>query len=218
MSDPDASAAAADPARAPDDTPPPGKRRPPRPKKKQPGPYRVPPRERRHGLLIVNTGHGKGKTTAALGLLLRAAGRGMRVGMFQFIKSAANPYGEHVAAARLGVEIIPLGDGFTWLSENIEADRGLAAAGWARCRDALAGGEFDVLILDELTYALNYGWLDTAEVLAAIGARPAGTHVVVTGRDASEALVAAADLVTEMRLVKHPYREQGIGAQPGIEL
>ena len=218
MSEPDASAAAADPARAPDDTPAPGKRRPPRPKKKQPGPYRVPPRERRHGLLIVNTGHGKGKTTAALGLLLRAAGRGMRVGMFQFIKSAANPYGEHVAAARLGVEIIPLGDGFTWLSENIEADRGLAAAGWTRCRDALAGGEFDVLILDELTYALNYGWLDTAEVLAAIGARPAGTHVVVTGRDASEALVAAADLVTEMRLVKHPYREQGIGAQPGIEL
>jgi cob(I)alamin adenosyltransferase len=217
MSEPDATAAA-DPSRAPDDTSVPGRRRPPRPKKKQPGPYRVPPRERRHGLLIVNTGHGKGKTTAALGLLLRAAGRGMRVGMFQFIKSAANPYGEHVAAARLGVEIIPLGDGFTWLSENIEADRALAAAGWARCRDALAGGEFDVLILDELTYALNYGWLDTAEVLAAIGARPAGTHVVVTGRDASEALVAAADLVTEMRLVKHPYREQGIGAQPGIEL
>jgi cob(I)alamin adenosyltransferase len=218
MSQPDARADAADPARAPDDATAPGKRRPPRPKKKQPGPYRVPPRERRHGLLIVNTGHGKGKTTAALGLLLRAAGRGMRVGMFQFIKSAANPYGEHVAAARLGVEIIPLGDGFTWLSENIEADRALAAAGWARCRDALAGGEFDVLIFDEMTYALNYGWLDTAEVLAAIGARPAGTHVVVTGRDASDALVAAADLVTEMRLVKHPYREQGIGAQPGIEL
>ncbi len=153
-----------------------------------------------------------------MGILLRAAGREMRVGMFQFIKSAANPYGEHRAAARLGVEIIPLGDGFTWLSDDIGADRALAEAGWERCRAALAGGEYDVLILDELTYALTYGWLDTTMVIDAIRARPIGTHVVVTGRDAPDALIAAADLVTEMRLVKHPYREQGIGAQPGIEL
>lgn len=196
----------------------PGRRRPPRPKKKQPGPYRVPPRERRHGLLIVNTGHGKGKTTAALGVLLRAAGRGMRVGMFQFIKSAANPYGEHIAAATLGVEIVPLGDGFTWLSDDIRADRALAEVGWERCRAALASGEYDVLILDEMTYAFTYGWLDVDVVIAALRARPVGTHVIVTGRDAPEALIDAADLVTEMRLVKHPYREQGIGAQPGIEL
>jgi cob(I)alamin adenosyltransferase len=195
-----------------------GKRRAPRPKQKRPGPYRVPPREKRRGLLIVNTGHGKGKTTAALGVLLRAAGRGMRVGMFQFIKSAANPYGEHVAAERLGVEIVPLGDGFTWLSEDLAADRALARAGWERCAAAMAGGAYDVLIFDEMTYALNYGWLDAEAVLAAIRARPVGTHVIVTGRDAPEALVAAADLVTEMRLVKHPYRDQGIGAQPGIEL
>ncbi len=193
-------------------------RRPPRPKKKQPGPYRVPPRERRHGLLIVNTGHGKGKTTAALGILLRAAGRGMRVGMFQFIKSAANPYGEHVAAAKLGVEIVPLGDGFTWLSDDITADRALAEAGWERCRAALASGAYDVLIFDEMTYTFTYGWLDVDEVVAAVRARPVGTHVIITGRDAPDALVAAADLVTEMRLVKHPYKEQGIGAQPGIEL
>lgn len=193
-------------------------RTPPRPKKKQPGPYRVPPRERRHGLLIVNTGHGKGKTTAALGILLRAAGRDMRVAMFQFIKSAANPYGEHRAAERLGVEIIPLGDGFTWLSDDIAEDRALAERGWERCSEVLASGEFDVVIFDELTYALNYQWLDTDAVIAAIRARPIGTHVVVTGRDAPQALVDAADLVTEMRLVKHPYREQGIGAQPGIEL
>lgn len=209
-----------DPAAAPaeGEAPSAGKRRAPRPKQKRPGPYRVPPREQRHGLLIVNTGHGKGKTTAALGVLLRAAGRGMRVGMFQFIKSAANPYGEHVAAERLGVEIVPLGDGFTWLSEDLAADRALAAAGWARCAEAMAGGLYDVLIFDEMTYALNYGWLDAGAVLAAIRARPAGTHVIVTGRDAPEALVAAADLVTEMRLVKHPYETQGIGAQPGIEL
>lgn len=208
-----------DPTHVPDETPrAPNGRRIPRPKQKRPGRYRLPPREQRHGLLIVNTGHGKGKTTAALGILLRAAGRGMRVGMFQFIKSAANPYGEHHAAERLGVEIVPLGDGFTWLSENIADDRALAERGWARCAAALAEGTYDVLILDELTYALNYGWLDTGAVLAAIGTRPTGTHVVVTGRDASEALIAAADLVTEMRVVKHPYREQGIGAQPGIEL
>ena len=196
----------------------PSGRRPPRPKKKQPGPYRVPPRERRQGLLIVNTGHGKGKTTAALGVLLRAAGRGMRVGMFQFIKSAATPYGEHLAAARLGVEIVPLGDGFTWLSDDIAADRALAVAGWEQCRAALVGGEFDVLIFDEMTYTFTYGWLDVEEVIAALRARPVGTHVIITGRDAPDALVAAADLVTEMRLVKHPYQEQGIGAQPGIEL
>lgn len=193
-------------------------RRAPVPKRKQPGAYRVPPRKDRHGLLIVHTGHGKGKTTAALGILLRAAGRDMRVGMFQFIKSAETRYGEHVAAERLGVEIVPLGDGFTWLTENIAEDRALAEQGWARVEAALAGGEFDVLILDELTYCLRFGWLDTAAVITAIRARPAGTHVVVTGRDAPEALVEAADLVTEMRLVKHPYREQGIGAQPGIEL
>jgi cob(I)alamin adenosyltransferase len=206
-----------DPARAPE-APPAKKRKAPVPKKKRPGPYRVPPRESRNGLVIVNTGDGKGKSTAALGLLLRATGRDMRVGMFQFIKSAETLYGEHVAAARLGVEIVPLGDGFTWLSDNLDKDRSLAATGWTRCREAIRGGEFDVLIFDELTYPLNYGWLDTAEVLADIRGRPAGTHVVVTGRNAPDALVEMADLVTEMRLVKHPYRDQGIGAQPGIEL
>jgi cob(I)alamin adenosyltransferase len=206
-----------DPARSPE-APPAKKRKAPVPKKKRPGPYRVPPRESRNGLVIVNTGDGKGKSTAALGLLLRASGRDMRVGMFQFIKSAETLYGEHIAAARLGVEIVPLGDGFTWLSDNLDEDRSLAAIGWTRCREAIRGGKFDVLIFDELTYPLNYGWLDTAEVLADIRARPAGTHVVVTGRNAPDALVEMADLVTEMRLVKHPYRDQGIGAQPGIEL
>jgi cob(I)alamin adenosyltransferase len=193
-------------------------RKAPIPKRKKPGPYRVPPREHRHGLLIVNTGNGKGKTTAALGLLLRASGRDMRVGMFQFIKSAETRYGEHIAAERLGVEIVPLGDGFTWLSVNIEEDRALALRGWSRVAAALTAGTFDVLILDELTYCLKFGWLDETMVLDTIRNRPRGTHVVVTGRDASPALIAAADLVTEMSVIKHPYREQGIGAQPGIEL
>jgi len=193
-------------------------RKVPRPKQKRPAARRVPPRAQRHGLLIVNTGDGKGKTTAALGLLLRAAGRGMSVGVFQFIKSAEFGYGEHHAAKMLGVDIVALGDGFTWLTENIEDDRALAAQGWTRCRDALLAGTFDVLILDELTYPLTFGWLDTADVLATIAARPAGTHVVITGRDAPAALVEAADLVTDMRVVKHPHRDKGIGAQPGIEM
>jgi len=196
----------------------PSGRKAPAPKRKQPGPYRVPPRDRRHGLLIVNTGDGKGKTTAALGILLRATGRDMRVGMFQFIKSAATRYGEHLAAERIGVEIVPLGDGFTWLSDNIDADRALAADGWARVVEALRAGIFDVLILDELTYCLTFGWLDTASVVDALRARPTGTHVIVTGRDAPQMLIDAADLVTEMRMIKHPYRDQGIAAQPGIEL
>jgi cob(I)alamin adenosyltransferase len=196
----------------------PSGKRIPRPKRKQTGVIRVPPRAQRRGLLIVNTGDGKGKTTAALGVLLRATGRQMRVGMFQFIKSTTTLYGEHAAAKLLGVEIVPLGDGFTWLSDNIEADRSLALEGWSRVHAALASGEFDVLILDELTYALTFGWLDTTDVLAAIAGRPTGTHVIVTGRNAPQALIAAADLVTEMRVIKHPYREQGIGAQPGIEL
>jgi cob(I)alamin adenosyltransferase len=207
-----------DPSIAPETPSPASGRKAPVPKRKRPGKYRVPPREKRHGLLIVHTGDGKGKSTAALGMLMRAAGRGMRVGMWQFIKSAENPYGEHFAASMLGVEIVPLGDGFTWLSDNLDEDRALARRGWEVCAAALAGGEYDVLIFDEITYALNYGWLETDEVLAAVRARPVGTHVVMTGRSASDALIAAADLVTEMRLIKHPYREQGIGAQPGIEL
>jgi cob(I)alamin adenosyltransferase len=207
-----------DPLAPPTEGPPRNGRKLPIPKCKRPGRYRVLPREQRHGLLIVNTGHGKGKTTAALGLLLRATGRDMRVGMFQFVKSLEGRYGEHVAAARLGVEIVPLGDGFTWLTENIEEDRALASTGWARVREVLDAGTYDMLIIDELTYCLNFGWLDVDEVLNALRSRPKGTHVVITGRNAPQALIDAADLVTEMQVIKHPYRDQGIGAQAGIEL
>lgn len=175
-------------------------------------------RTRRRGLLLVNTGNGKGKSTAALGILVRAAGYDFSIGMFQFIKSAETRYGEHIAAELLGVDIVPLGDGFTWLSEDINADRALAERGWQRVREVIEAGTFDILILDELTYCLTYGWLKEEEVLRVLRARPSWMHVVVTGRNASPALIDAADLVTEMHLVKHPFREQGIGAQPGIEL
>jgi len=167
----------------------------PRPKTRTPGAYPVPPRERRNGLVIVNTGNGKGKTTAALGILLRASGRDMTVAMLQFIKTADSERGEH-----------------------IEEDRRLARECWARCREALDSGEYDVVIFDELTYALSYGWLSHDEVLPVLADRPQGVHVVITGRNATPELIEFADLVTDMQEVKHPYRTQGIGAQPGIEL
>lgn len=190
----------------------------PRVRRARKNPYRVAPRDERRGLLIVHTGDGKGKTTAALGILVRAAGYDLSVGMFQFIKSAETRYGEHVAAESLGVDIVPLGDGFTWLSQNIDDDRALAERGWTRVSEAIEGGAFDVLILDEMTYCLTFGWLDEARVIETLESRPPWMHIVITGRDASPALIDAADLVTEMHLVRHPYREQGIGAQPGIEL
>lgn len=175
-------------------------------------------RATRRGLLLVNTGNGKGKSTAALGILVRAAGYDFSIGMFQFIKSAETRYGEHVAAELLGVDIVPLGDGFTWLSDDIGADRALAEKGWARVREAIVSEQFDILILDELTYCLTYGWLEEAEVLSVLRQRPSWMHIVVTGRNASPALIECADLATDMHLVKHPFREKGIPAQPGIEL
>lgn len=207
-----------DPAREPEPPTRSSGRKAPVPKQKRPGKYRVPPRAQRHGLLIVNTGDGKGKTTAALGTVTRAWGRGLKCAIFQFIKSAEHPYGEHMACTKMGIPIEPLGDGFTWLSDDLDADRALAEKGWARCQDSISSGEYDLIVFDELTYPLNFGWLNTTAVLAAIAARPTGTHIIVTGRDAPAALIAAADLVTDMGVIKHPYRDQGIGAQPGIDL
>ncbi|HWO94283.1 MAG TPA: cob(I)yrinic acid a,c-diamide adenosyltransferase, partial [Dehalococcoidia bacterium] len=159
----------------------------------------------------------KGKTTAALGLLLRGWGRDWRVCMLQFIKAKTGNYGENKAARKLGVELIPLGDGFTWLSKDIEKDKALARECWELCKQKIASDEYDLVIMDELTYPLVYGWLPTSEVIETLRARPAGLHVVITGRDAPQELIDFADLVTEMREVKHPYRTQGIRAQPGIE-
>jgi len=170
----------------------------------------------RKSLVVVNTGNGKGKTTAALGVLFRAWGRGYNVCMLQFIKSTTSNYGENRAAKKIGMEIVSLGGGFTWLSKDIEKDKALARDLWAQCKAKIASGEYDIVALDEFTYPLAYGWLDTGEVIAFLKERPERTHVIITGRDAPEALVAYADLVTEMREVKHPF-QQGIKAQPGIE-
>ena len=171
----------------------------------------------RRGLVIVNTGNGKGKTTAALGLLMRCWGQDFRVVMLQFLKAKTGKWGEIRAAQRMGVEITPLGQGFTWMRENIEQDRALAQACWQQCREKIESGLYDVVILDEITYPLKYGWLDIEEVLNTLQRRDPQMHVVITGRDASEELLAYADLATEMREIKHPYRLQGVRAQKGIE-
>ncbi len=168
------------------------------------------------GLVIVNTGKGKGKTTAAMGLLLRAWGQGLRVCMLQFIKARTANWGEEKAARKMGMEIIPLGGGFTWLSDNIEHDKALAREGWEICRQKMLSGNYDLVVLDELTYVLKYGWLSWEDVRDTLDQRPAGMHVVVTGRYAPPELVAYADLVSEIIEVKHPYHA-GVKAQKGIE-
>jgi cob(I)alamin adenosyltransferase len=169
------------------------------------------------GLLIVFTGSGKGKTTAALGMAVRAAGHSMRTLVLQFIKGAW-AYGELEALKRFdGIEIKPLGTGFTWKKESLDEDRQLARAGWKLAADVIEKGSYDIVILDELNIVLSYGLLSSAEVVETLSRKPRGLHVVVTGRNAPEELLAVADLVTEMREVKHPYRDQSIRAQKGIE-
>jgi cob(I)alamin adenosyltransferase len=175
--------------------------------------------EKTRGLLMVNTGHGKGKTTCALGLMMRAAGRGLRCCMIQFMKSKHDRYGEHDSAEKLGIEIHTMGDGFTWDTKNPEQDRATARATWELCVEKMRTGDYDMLVFDELVYVLSYGMLPVAEVLEelkSIRAEQPALHIVLTGRDAPPELIEAADLVTEMREVKHPFNA-GIHAQQGIE-
>lgn len=170
------------------------------------------------GLVIVNTGEGKGKTTAALGLMTRAWGRDMSVCVLQFLKHAKARFGEIRAAAKMNIEIIPTGDGWTWTSADLEESAARARAGWEQAKARILSGNDDVLILDEFTYLLHYGWLDVHEVVDWLRQhKPPMLHLVITGRYAPPELIAFADLVTEMREIKHPFREQGIRAQPGVE-
>ncbi len=169
------------------------------------------------GLVIVNTGEGKGKTTAALGVAMRAWGRGYKVRVCQFIKHTGAQFGEQRAAKRMGIPMEALGDGFTWLSKDMDRTKALAIEQWGRCKDAILHGDDQVVVLDEFTYAMHYGWVPVAEVIETLKRRPPMRHVIITGRHAPPELIDYADLVTEMRLVKHPYRDQGIKAQPGIE-
>jgi cob(I)alamin adenosyltransferase len=169
------------------------------------------------GLLIVHTGSGKGKSTAAFGLALRMLGRGRRVGVVQFIKGAWHS-AERDALARYGDQVSwhTMGEGFTWETQDRKRDIAAAERAWAKSRELMADEGFGLVILDELNIALRYDYLDAAAVIAALAARRAGLHVVVTGRNAKPELIAAADLVTEMTLVKHHFAA-GVKAQAGIE-
>lgn len=171
----------------------------------------------RQGLVIVNTGNGKGKSTAAFGTVLRAWGRGMRVCVIQFIKAETSNYGEIQAARKLQIEWYSLGDGFTWLSKDIEKTAERARKAWQFAQEKILSGVYDLIVLDEMTYAFHHGWVNVNEMIAWLREnKPAEMHLIITGRDAPAELIEFADLVTEMREVKHPY-QRGIKAQPGIE-
>lgn len=169
------------------------------------------------GLIIIYTGNGKGKTTAALGQALRTAGHGMKVCIIQFIKGSWH-YGELNAIRRFDdlIDFHVMGKGFTWKSENLEKDKKIARKGWQMAQAAIGSGQYQLVILDELTYLANYNMIDTQEIVKAIAAKPESLHVVITGRSAPQELLDIADLVTEMKAVRHPY-ELGIKAQKGIE-
>ena len=178
------------------------------------------PEGERRGLLLVHTGDGKGKSTAAFGLALRALGRrhvhGRQVRIFQFMKVPTARFGEHRMFEQIGLPIEGLGDGFSWKSRDLDHSAELARAGWQRARAAILDGEHFLVVLDEITYPLIYGWLPLDDVLQTLRQRPKDVHVCLTGRRCPPELIELADTVTEMTLVKHAYRA-GVPAQRGIE-
>jgi len=171
---------------------------------------------RASSIVVVNTGDGKGKSSSAFGVMGRAWARGWRVCVIQFMKSDDWNVGERKLADHLGVEWHTLGDGFTWESPDLDETAARAVHAWESSKEKLASGHYDLLILDELTYAVTFGWVDVADVVAAVGGRAPKTNVVITGRDAAPELIDLADTVTEMRKVKHAF-DRGITAKKGIE-
>jgi cob(I)alamin adenosyltransferase len=167
-------------------------------------------------IVLVNTGHGKGKSSAAFGVMGRGWARGWTVGVVQFVKGGKWKTGERKLADHLGIEWHTLGDGFTWESTDLDETAAKGRAAWEFAKGKLAGGEHDLLILDEMTYAVTFGWIGVDDVVKAIRDRAPGTNVVVTGRGAPDELIAIADTVTEMRKVKHAF-DSGIKAIKGIE-
>lgn len=172
--------------------------------------------DRDQGLLLVLTGNGKGKSSSAFGMLARALGHGLRVGVAQFVKGRSDTGEEGFFRRQPGVTWHVLGEGFTWETQNLEQDQATARRGWEQARALLRDPELGLVVLDELTYPLKYGWLELSTVLDDLAARPPMQHVVITGRGAPEALCAAADTVTELADRKHAFRA-GIRAQPGVD-
>ncbi len=179
-------------------------------------------RENTKGLLMLNTGDGKGKTTAAIGTMVRAAGRGLSCCMVQFMKSKTDRYGEHESFEKLGIEVHTMGAGFTWDTQDKSVDIKTSEETWALCVQKLKSGDYDLLAFDELLYVLSYGFLDIDEVIGTIRAvrvKQPHLHLILTGRNVDDALqkmIDEADMVTEMREIKHPFHA-GIYAQQGIE-
>ncbi len=170
------------------------------------------------GLIIVNTGNGKGKTTAALGMVLRSLGHGYRVAIVQFIKGAWEP-AEKAAFSHWSeqLEFHAMGEGFTWETQDRDRDTQKAQEAWETALTYIQNPDFKLVLLDEVNIALKLGYLTIEQVLAGLAQKPTDSHVILTGRGAPKELCDRADLVTEMTLVKHPFREQGVKAQPGIE-
>jgi cob(I)alamin adenosyltransferase len=167
-------------------------------------------------VVVLNTGDGKGKSSAAFGVMIRSLARGWPVAVVQFVKSGKWRVGEEQVGRQLGADWFNVGDGFTWDSDDIEHDKALARDGWAAAAALIAAGQHRLVILDEITYLCTWGWIDTAAVAAAIRDRPPEVNIVLTGRDAPPELIDVADTVTEMRKVKHAY-DSGITALRGIE-
>ncbi|MGQ9887192.1 MAG: cob(I)yrinic acid a,c-diamide adenosyltransferase [Aggregatilineales bacterium] len=171
----------------------------------------------KRGLVLVNTGEGKGKSTAAFGVILRMLGRKKRVALVQFLKHESGQWGEIRALAQLGLEAEKTGDGWTWTSKDISESQARALRGWEIAKERIASGDYDLVVLDEFTYLLNYGWLDTAEVLDWLKEnKPEHLNLIITGRDAPQALIDYADTATNMTKLKHAY-DAGIPARAGIE-
>jgi cob(I)alamin adenosyltransferase len=166
--------------------------------------------------VLIYTGDGKGKTTAAIGQLVRVYGWGWKAVMFQFIKSSKLKAGEHRAAEKLGLDMRPMGTGFTWNEKYREKSIALSLKQWRNCREAIMSGKFDMIIMDELSYPLTLKWIPLGEVIDTIKNRPQKLNLVMTGRDMPQEIVDIADLVTEMREIKHPFA-RGVKAQKGIE-
>ena len=167
-------------------------------------------------LVVLNTGDGKGKSSSAFGIMVRGLARGWNVAVVQFIKSGDWKVGEEKIGRELGVDWHAFGDGFTWDSDDLSADRAHAAECWQQAVELMNAGDHQLVVFDELTYLASFGWLDVADIVSAIAARPRHVNVVITGRDAAPELVELADTVTEMREVKHAY-QQGIRAMRGID-
>jgi cob(I)alamin adenosyltransferase len=167
-------------------------------------------------LVLVNTGDGKGKSSAAFGVVLRALARDWKVAVVQFLKSGGWNTGEEKIGRRLGVDWFALGEGFTWESDDLTQDQAVALEAWRQAKALIDSGEYRLVVLDEITYPMNWGWIDIDDVVGTIRGRPEKVNVVATGRDAPAALIELADTVTEMRSVKHAY-EQGIAAKKGID-